>query len=165
VSVPELELRVVGAEEVAAQLLGAAQATRQRLRAAVQGLGLELLTGVKEEKLSGQVLGVRTGRGRRSVHEVTTEASDTITSRTGTDVGYMRAWELGFDGDVQVRAHDRLVRQVFGRPVAPTTQHVGPSTRHVHMAARPWLGPSLAEMRERVRERLSAAVSEALNVS
>jgi len=162
VSSPELSIRVVGAEGVEGRIRGISAAVHWRLRAAVQGLGIELQGKVKV-KLSDDVLHVRTGRLRRSITEATTDEGETIASRTGTNVAYGRAWELGFSGDVAVRAHERVSSMAFGRQVAPKTQQVSAHTRHVNMAPRPFLQPALAEMRDRIRERLSTAVAEAAN--
>lgn len=149
-----LTASVTGAAEVQKRFEGGALAVRERVRAQVQVLGLVLLSNIKKDKLSGGVLNVRTGRLRRSVNEETTDAGDVIESTVGTNVVYGRFWELGFDGIEQVKAHTRTLRGV--------TQQVRTYSRAVHQAARPFLQPALAEMRDQVIASLSATLKEAV---
>jgi hypothetical protein len=100
---------------------------RELVRQVVQALGIELQRKVKAEKLSGQVLNVRTGRLRRSINEETHDAGDVVESTVGTPVVYGRFWELGFDGVEQVKAHTATA---FG-----VEQQVRAHTRTVHGGA------------------------------
>lgn len=143
----DISAEVVGAEAVQLRFATLPDLMRQRVRASVQALGLELLRKVKAEKLSGQVLNVRTGRLRRSVNEETRTGGDSVTSTVGTNVSYARFWELGFRGVEQVREHLRL-----GHPVRA-------HTRTVNVAPRSFLVSSLDEMRGRIAERLTAAAA------
>src|SRR5262245_48640981 len=63
-----------------------------------------MLTSV-ERKLRGEYLNVRTGHGWRSMGDFARVQGDHIQAGIDTDVIYMRAHELGFDGTVNVRAH------------------------------------------------------------
>lgn len=150
--------QVLGAERVAARLSNAGPRVRERVRTEVQRLGLELLRKVKAEKLTGQVLNVRTGRLRRSINQRIMDAGGEITTSVGTNVSYGRFWELGFQGAQQVRQHLRTVTQAFGRPISPVEASVGAHTRNVNQAPRPFLQSSLDEMRAEVRQRLLVAV-------
>ena len=127
---------------------------RLRMHQAVQALGIMLQRKVKEEKLSGQVLKVRTGRLRRDINEETIDEGDRSESTVGTPVIYGRFWELGFDGAETVKAHTRTLHGVV--------QQVGSYTRHVHEVARPFLQPALAEMRNLIVQRLSDAAAGAI---
>jgi hypothetical protein len=62
---------------------------------------------VQLEKLSGQVLGKRSGRLVRSINTRFTDTEYSSTSSTGTALKYGRFWELGFHGLVQVKAFVR----------------------------------------------------------
>jgi phage gpG-like protein len=146
----EITGEVTGAEEVQARFEKAGPVVLERVRASVQRLGLELLRKVKEEKLTGQVLNVRSGRLRRSINEETTVSGEVIDSTVGTPVVYGRAWELGFQGTESVRAHMRL-----GHPVRAFS-------RDVKMKARPFLQPALAEMKSRILEQLELAMKGAV---
>lgn len=89
---------------------------------------------------SKQVLNVITGRlstgvfGRR-------RGTDTAIIGAGANVSYARAHELGFQGTVMVRAHQR--RMVFGREVAPFT--VPGHARRMNIHARPYVRPSIEQ--------------------
>lgn len=68
------------------------------LRASIGRLALRLSIMVKRDKLSGQVLGVRTGRLRRSVHEDVADVGERIEGVVSTNVGYGIGWEQGWPG-------------------------------------------------------------------
>lgn len=67
-------------------------------------------------------------------------------SETGVSWGSNRVYaaihQMGFSGPVQVGAHSRVVRQIFGRPTTPRRQDVKAHTRQMNMPARPYLGIS-----------------------
>lgn len=139
----DVTVEVLGAEEVEVRLAGLPDLVRERVRQRVQSLGLELLRKVKEEKLTGQVLNVRTGRLRRSVNEDTTTSGDRVQSAVGTNVNYARFWEKGFHGVEQVRAHMRQ-----GHPIRA-------HSRNVDVKPRSFLLSSLNEMRPRIAAQLT----------
>jgi hypothetical protein len=75
---------------------------KKELVGGIGRLAIKLQTKVKEEKLSGQVLGVRTGRGRRSIQQVVEEQGTSVVGIVSTAVNYMVGWELGWpDAGVQ----------------------------------------------------------------
>src|SRR6266702_3268297 len=147
----ELTAEVVGVESVRASLGDLPDQVRARVRVQVRRLGLELLRKVKSEKLSGQVLKVRTGLLRRSINEQTTEQGDRIESAVGTNVVYGRFWELGFRGLEQVKAHTHTLHGVVAQ--------VRAYSRRVNQGPRPFLRPALDEMRDQVVEQLTAAAT------
>lgn len=164
----EVKAKVIGVAEVVQRFTAAAAGVHKRIVGTVQALGLELLSRVKNEKLTGQVLHVQSGRLRRSTNEQTTDTGDRVTSSVGTNVSYGRFWELGFVGVQQVRAatvkaHRRLVarsgkKRRKGVAVAAFMRKA--HSRRVNQPARPFLRPALAEMRGRVLEQLSRVASE-----
>ena len=141
---------VLGAGKVVADLQQSADQAPAVVFRTVQSLGLELLAKVKADKLTGQVLKVQTGRLRRSTNEKTVVEGSSITSTVGTNVVYGRFWELGFSGDVNVRAH---VRKTAKGAQAMVRAH----QRRVNQPARPFLKPALEEMRARVLQQLTQA--------
>jgi HK97 gp10 family phage protein len=144
----DVKTSVVGAEAVQAKFTSLSATVHERVRKRVQALGIALLRKVKEEKLSGQVLNVRTGNLRRNINEDTTISGDRIASSVGTNVRYARYWELGFRGTEQVKAHLRR-----GHPVRAFS-------RTVQQGARPFLSSALQEMRGRIIEDLTLATKE-----
>jgi phage gpG-like protein len=149
----EITGTVLGAGAVVARFAEGSTRAQAIVQRSVQALGLELLARVKSQKLTGQVLKVQTGRLRRSINEKTTAAGSTVESVVGTNVSYGRFWELGFHGDVAVRAHTRRGKKADAMVKA--------HTRRVNAAPRPFLAPALEEMRARVLERLTQAAAEA----
>lgn len=125
---------------------------------------LNLLRYVKENKLSGQVLQVRTGRLRRSMTaKFEGQGTGTIRAIVGTNLKYGRAWELGFKGDVKVKAFQRMQKMAFGQPMKnPRMVEVKSFTRKMDMKARPFLGPSLEDNKQRILDNIREALSKAL---
>lgn len=139
--------QVLGAEKVQARFdLDAAQAVPRLIRG-VQTAGLGLLRLAKQ-KVSGDVLDVRTGRGRRSLNEETKVDGTSVTSTVGTPVGYMGNWERGFSRAVGPGSRGGQVTPKHGRP--------GISTKTFQ--PRSFLVSSLNEMRPRIAEQLAKAM-------
>jgi phage gpG-like protein len=146
---------IVGDREVIAKLGKAKDRARDGVRKTVVRLTLELLRKVKAEKLSGQVLNVRTGRLRRSITQRVAEQGNTITGVVGTNVEYARAHELGFKGPVSVKAHLRQIKEAWGKPLkAKLTVPVRAHTRQAEFPARSFLRSALADMEPKIRDEL-----------
>jgi phage virion morphogenesis protein len=93
----------------------------------------------KGHKTSGQTLILSTLLLRSISDRPPTQTS----VEWGSNRSYAAVHQFGFDGQVQVSAHTRVVRQIFGRPLdKPITQNVGSHSRHMVMPARPYLGIS-----------------------
>lgn len=75
----DLTAKILGAESVTMRLASAPAAVLVRVRTEVERLGIELQRKVKESKLTGQVLKVKTGRLRRSINLKVTEGGNSIT--------------------------------------------------------------------------------------
>jgi len=87
---------------------------------AIEASAIDLVAYVKRNKLSDQVLHVRTGRLRRSITYRLTKEGDVVTAYVGTNVKYARAHEYGFQGEVSVpahtvKAHQRHMSVAFGK--------------------------------------------------
>ena len=77
---------------------------------AMRRVVIGLQAHVKADKLTGQVLHVRTGTLRRSINqEVRYAGGGLIEGIVGTNVEYAAAHEYGFHGTVTVRAHVRRI--------------------------------------------------------
>ncbi|OVE46693.1 hypothetical protein [Chromobacterium violaceum] len=127
-------------------------------------LTLKLLAKVKAEKLSGQVLKVRTGRLRRSINRRIAGAGTTsIAGFVGTNVEYGRRHELGFHGTETVREHLRLVKQAWGKPLRfPVFARVQAHSRQVDYPARSFLRSALRDMDGEVTAALKQATNEGI---
>ena len=105
-----IDASVTGDERVIASIRSQYQKVITNVEQSIGRLTLKLLTRVKVNKLSGQVLNVRTGRLRRSITYVVNKTPSRITGIVGTNVEYARAHELGFSGEVSVKAHLRRTK-------------------------------------------------------
>ena len=79
--------------------------------------GLQGAVGIAmKEYLSGPRparLGVRSGRLRGSLTRKVTVTAEKVTGILGSNVPYAAFHEFGFNGQVQVKAHARVVKQTF----------------------------------------------------
>jgi phage gpG-like protein len=155
-----ITVELVGDRELAARLEAMPGRVREGLARAVTRLGLELQRKVQAEKLSGQVLRVRTGSLRSSINTEISESADAVSASVGTNIRYGRVHEYGFDGKVGVRAHLRRIAEAFGRPIRPTTQSVRAHSRHIHLPERSFLRSALREMQPQIEAGLREAVAQ-----
>ena len=96
-------------EMLIATLRGYPARLANRLEQAMNRVTIELQARTKE-KLTGEVLHVRTGTLRRSINRRVERTPDGIVGAVGTNVAYGAAHEFGFKGNVTVRAHVRRLR-------------------------------------------------------
>ncbi len=152
------QVSIVGREQVIAGLSARQAGIRERIVRAQKINGADLSGYVKATKLSGQVLKVRTGRLRRSIHDSLRESGDDITMAVGTNVEYAKPFEMGFQGTVEVREHLRTLTMVFGRPVDPKQITVRAHPMKMNIPERSFLRTSLQERKELMIGRLKAAM-------
>lgn len=170
----EVTAKILGAESVTMRLASAPAAVMARVRIEVERLGIELQRKVKESKLTGQALKVKTGRLRRSINLKVTEAGGSITGSVGTNVAYARRWEIGGSWTENVKAHVRRSREQIKAATytdkngKPRVSSKGKSSgaipvkafsRAITVEPRPFLMPVLEEMRNPIRARLAQAVA------
>jgi len=136
----------------------------KELVVAVTRLGFRLEAKVKSEKLTNQVLNVRTGTLRRSIHSNVTQTPTRITGGVSTNVIYGAAHEYGVDKNVTVHAHLRNIKEAFGKSIAPKTVNVKSHSRHMVLPERSYMRSSLKEMNEAgvIDREIEAAVTRAL---
>ncbi len=150
---------VRGDKEVVAYFARIPGDVRSQLRFAVGRLVLRLQRKIQQEKLTGQVLKVRTGTLRRSISHAVVEQGDAIVGTASTNVEYARVHEFGFKGPMPVKSHVRLVKQAFGRELkTPVWATVGAHTRNVDLPERSFMRSALAEMAPEIEEELRRAV-------
>jgi len=144
---------LVGRDRLIAKIDRLRPALRRELENEVQRLAFELSAKVKGGPLSGGVLNVKTGRLRRSITTRLESNPLSIIGVVGTNVDYGAFHEYGFKGSVNVRAHSRRTNGGVAR--------VRAHSRRMDYAGKPFLKPSLEAMRERITDRLSAALNRA----
>lgn len=152
--------KVMGGREVVLHLKTTLpEGIAQRVATAVDRLSLELLTKVKAQKLSGQVLKNRTGTLRRSINRAMQQGDGKIQASVGTNIAYAKVHEFGFHGTEQVKAHLRMMKVAFGREVMnPRQIEVKAFTRQVNLPERSFLRSALREMESQIKEQISLAV-------
>ncbi|MEP7312547.1 MAG: HK97 gp10 family phage protein [Pseudomonadota bacterium] len=146
---------VIGSEQVIARLKVFPTSLREELRTAVTRSAFNLQRHVKENKLSGQVLKVRTGRLRRSINVRVTDSESQVVGSVGTNVEYARAHEFGFKGVVNVREHLR-------RTVSGFRASVRAHSRKVNLPERSFLRDALKDKRLEIRREFDLAVKRAI---
>lgn len=155
-----------GDAEVRAKLENVFPAARESLRRTVSKLAIDLQRHVVADKLSGQVLRVRTGTLRRSINQHVEESGTSITGIVGADMNaarYARAHEYGFHGTVEVRAHMRTITQAFGRRLKnPREVQVSAHPMRMNLAERSYLRSSLRDMRQTILDSFQASLAQAV---
>lgn len=158
-----IQAEVTGDEVVAYRLRRVPEQVKGRVRDTIGRLALKLQRQVMQDKLSGQVLKVRTGTLRRSINQAMLEEGDTIAGIVSTRVKYGKAHEYGFKGPVTVKAHLRTIKQAFGKPLkAPVTVTVKAHTANINLPERSFLRSALKDMAPDVQRSLQAAISKGI---
>jgi phage gpG-like protein len=160
---------LIGDKEFVRRLAAMPDAVHAEVERVVTRLGFELQARVQRDKLSGQVLKVRTGRLRNSIAQGGTDSrshlestSDAVYYYVGSNVEYAKFWEKGFQGSVAVKPYMRNLTMVYGRAIAnPHKVAVRAFTRQINQPARPFLAPTLAEMRDKIVSELEGALTRA----
>lgn len=144
---------VIGHKEVAERFAAMPERLRERLRREITELTVDLQSHVKADKLSGQVLNVRTGNLRRNINTRVQETATSITGTVGTNVEYARIHEYGGT----MKEHLRTITHAFGRPLKQAkTIKVGGYT----VPERSFLRSSLADRRAIIEGRIAAALHD-----
>lgn len=161
---------VTGDRNVVADLGQVAPRVRGSVEDAMLRISVDLSNRVKRDKLTGQLLRVRTGTLRASIDYRVVKNSDSVTGVVGSRTNaaaplkYAPIHEDGFDGTVTVREHLRMMTTAFGRPVKnPRQIKVGAHEAQRHVKAKHYLKSTLTENRERYLDMISKAVAKGLN--
>ena len=173
-----MKFTIEGVDEVTRSLNGVGNALTDALKDGIGRACILLTAGVKD-RLSDQVLRVRTGRLRRSV-TYRVEGDQQVVGTVGTKVEYAGAHEFGFNGVVTVRAFTRRVvsrnagyyrvgkssgkRTGLERVTTATgVAFVHSFSRHMNIPERSFLRSTLNEMEPEVRAEIQDAVSKLMD--
>lgn len=157
-----IETSVTGDTEVVASIREQYKEITDNVEKSIGRLTLKLLNLVKVNKLSGQVLNVRTGRLRRSITQTTKRESTLITGIVGTNVEYARGHELGFNGSVSVKAHLRLIKKAWGKNISPRSISIKSHSRQVNLPKKSFLGSALKDMSPEILQTLQQSVRQGI---
>lgn len=155
---------ILGDKEVVAHFDAMPAKVHAALLAKTQSLSIALARYIQEQKLSGQVLKVRSGNLRRSIAFMTTDSGETITGKaySSGDVKYAAIHEFGG----KTGAHDILPKKakalafmVGGKQIFAAIVHHPGSV----MPERSFMRSSLADMRDEIIDGLRQAAIDAMN--
>ena len=132
------------------------------LARAIAKLGIALQSNVQQNKLSGQVLNVRSGALKSSIDVAVEHSGAGIIATVFTNLDYAAAQEYGFSGTVNVRASLRLIKEAFGRPIAAKAIGVGAHSRRMDLPARSFLRSALADMAPDISAGVDDVLREAI---
>ncbi len=153
---------LLGAEPALDRLRAMPDAARSGLARAIAKLGIDLQNNVQQNKLSGQVLKVRSGSLKSSIDVETDQSAAAITATVSTNLDYAAAQEYGFSGTVGVRASLRQIKEAFGRPIAEKTIGVSAHSRRVDLPERSFLRSALDDMAPDISAGVEDALREAI---
>jgi len=149
-----VKITIVGDFEVCAKFEKAPAEIREALKRGVQRATLAVLKRSKE-KLSDDVLRVRTGRLRRSITSKVEDQGGSIVGSVGTVVQYGRVHEFGFNGTVTVRDH--LRRAKSGKEI-----NVRAHSRKVNLPERSFLRSALREIEPEIAGLIETEINKKL---
>lgn len=158
-----LRMEFIGGDVLAAVLRSYGDKVQTAIVQSVGRSALRLQREVMQNRLSGQVLNVRTGNLRRSIHQQVTNTGGAVIGEVNTNVRYGKAHEYGFAGTVNVKASLRQVRQAFGRPLkSPRYVQVRAHSRNVRLPERSFLRTALRDMKPMIEADLQKSIEGAL---
>ena len=153
-----IDISITGDSEVVTAFEKAGDMLRYQIVKATEVLAVEMQRRVKEDKLSDQVLHVRSGRLRRSINQEVTESASDVRAVVGTNVSYGKLHEYGYHGEVTVKEFIRTIKRKPGakrnmKRANWKQQAVKSHTRKINLPERSFLRSTLKEMREEIRRK------------
>jgi phage gpG-like protein len=127
------------------------------LKQLIQRLTFKLLAMVKADKLSGQVLNVKTGKLRRSINAKFENNGNTGT--VGTNLIYGKVHENG--GPIEISAHMRMMKQAFGRHVK-VPREISVSNYIANFPERSFLRSALKDIEPAIQPAVARLIKKAL---
>lgn len=154
---------VIGDKEIARRFRALPDGIRSRVTDSIGRLTIRLQRKVMQEKLTGQVLKVRTGTLRRSIDQRLVTDSAAVSGVVSTNVKYAKAHEYGSNQTVTVKEHVRLIKQAWGKPLkSPVWATVKAHSAKQNLPERSFLRSALAEMKPEILADLEKAVGEGI---
>jgi len=150
-------IKIIGDAAVIAKFERIPGAAEREIAQSVGRLALGLQRRVMREKLSGQVLKVRTGTLRRSIDQAVLRSPASVRGVVSTNLEYARAHEYGFKGAETVKQHLRTITQAWGRQISPRQVMVRQHVRSANIPEKSFLRSALADMAPEILAELEAA--------
>lgn len=147
---------VIGGDAAIAKYDNMPQRLKAELRVGIGRAALLVQVQSKQNKLSGQVLNVKTGRLRRSINTKITETDTGVQGSVGTNVEYAHAHEYGFQGTVSVREHLRT--SVLGNKFIVRSHNM-----NMNVPEKSFLRSALSDMAGPIRQEFENAAQRAIS--
>lgn len=158
-----LKMEFIGGDVLAAVLRSYGGKVQTAIVQSIGRSALRLQSEVMDNRLSGQVLNIRTGNLHRSIHQQVTSSGGLVVGEVNTNVRYGVAHEYGFTGTVNVKASMRQIRQAFGRPLkSPRYVQIRAHSRNVKLPERSFLRSALRDMKPDIEADLQKSIERAL---
>ncbi len=158
-----LKMEFIGGDVLAAVLRSYGGKVQTAIVQSIGRSALRLQSEVMDNRLSGQVLNIRTGNLHRSIHQQVTSSGGLVVGEVNTNVRYGVAHEYGFAGTVNVKASMRQIRQAFGRPLkSPRYVQIRAHSRNVRLPERSFLRSALRDMKPGIEADLQKSIERAL---
>ena len=154
----DIRVTITGDKELIAKFGAMGAGIPARLVATIRRLGFELQAYVQSEKLSGQVLKVRTGTLRSSINTKIEETRTSATATVGTNVFYGAIQERGVPHSWLIEAKNAkaLRFEIGGQAVFRR------SAVHPPLPPRSFLVSALKDKEPYIRAEIEHAVAEEL---
>lgn len=152
-----ITVQLIGDSEVIARLSAIGSRLPSGVARAVTQLTLELQRLV-QQKLSGQVLHVRTGVLRSSINREVRQTGTEVIGTVGTNVSYAKVHEFGVphSWEIRPRRARALAFEVGGKTIFAMR------VTHPPLPERSFLRSALREIEPRIKAEIEDAVSEEL---
>ena len=158
-----VEAVIVGDDELRAKFQRASDTIDGKLVDSMGRITIRLQAHVVRNKLSGQVLKVRTNNLRGSIHQEVSHDGSGVVGRVGTNVEYAAFHEYGFSGTQNVREHMRTIKMAFGKMLkTPKRIVISAHVRHIDYPEHSFLRSALDDQRAEIMAELGNAVKEAI---
>jgi hypothetical protein len=129
----------------------------------IKDLTTRLQQVVKNDKLSGQVLKVRSGRLKNSIQKRYIFENENVMHGevffTNKYVPYGAKHEYGANGNVQVKRHSRMQTQAFGKPINPKFVMVQAHQMKLNFPERSFMRTALQDMDPEIQQGLVKLMS------
>jgi phage gpG-like protein len=156
-----IEAKTKGGREVARNLGKIPAKVHAGLVKGIGRLTLKLQRKVKMEKLTGQVLNVKTGTLRRSIDQRVIQRPDgSITGIVATNVKYAGVHEFGFKGRISQSVREHLRKNRGKRGKHKVRAHT--RNRDVDLPERSFLRSALREMTPEINNTINDIISGAI---
>lgn len=154
---------IIGSEKITARFREIDQKALPKLTAKIQKVVIQLQAKVIKDKLSGQVLKVRSNNLRSSIHQEVSTNGNTIVGKVGTNVEYAAFHEYGFNGTQNVKEHLRNIKIAFGKPLKkPKLVTVRAHGRKVDYPEKSFLRSAMEDMKDEIMVAMTEGMKEAI---